>query len=93
MLFCNEAQANNKAVAMSAHTAELIEHTAPCAAASAAAATLIVLSWFNAVHSPMFDCIRAGAQLWRSRRNLASAEVCIDGAVRTLRPHPINLKF
>jgi hypothetical protein len=64
---------------MSEHTAELIEHATPCLAASTAAGVLIVLSWFNAVHSPLFDCIRAGAQAWRSRRS-AAPEVCVERA-------------
>jgi hypothetical protein len=50
---------------------ELIASVGQCLAASSAAAILIVLSWFNAVHSPAFDCVRAGAYLLRSRRTAA----------------------
>jgi hypothetical protein len=50
---------------------EIVASAASCFAAATAAAVLIALSWFNAVHSPVFDCVRAGAYLLRSRRGAA----------------------
>jgi hypothetical protein len=78
---------------MSADTAEFIEHATPCVAASTAACVLIVLSWFNAVHSPLFDCIRAGAQAWRSRRNAVVPEICVERAVLASRIPLLNSRF
>lgn len=53
---------------------------AQCLAASTAAAVLILLSWFNAVHSPAFDCVRAGAYLLRSRRGAAVPLVRVENS-------------
>jgi len=63
---------------------ENTEHLAGAAqrlAATSAAAVLIALSWFNAVHSPAFDCVRAGAYLFRSRRSAAAPVVQAQLAV------------
>jgi hypothetical protein len=54
-------------------------------AASTATATLIVLSWFNAVHSPAFDCVRAGAYFFRSRRCPAASLVRIENPIADVR--------
>lgn len=66
-------------------------------AASSATAVLVVLSWFNAVHSPAFDCVRASAYMLRSRRSGQSVSlatltqlnvpgiVIVTAAVKTLR--------
>jgi hypothetical protein len=70
---------------MIGHAAHGAEHMDPasaaqCLAASTAAAVLIVLSWFNAVHSPAFDCVRAGAYLLRSRRGAAVPLVRVENS-------------
>jgi hypothetical protein len=57
-----------------------VASAAHCVAASTAAAVLIVLSWFNAVHSPAFDCVRAGAYLLRSRRGAVVPLVRVENS-------------
>lgn len=59
-----------------AHTNSLVIHNfandfAQWLTASFATAVLVTLSWFNAMQSPVFDCVRAGAQLLRARRDTA----------------------
>jgi hypothetical protein len=51
-----------------------------CIAASLATATLMVLSWLNALHSPAFDCIKASAMTLRARRALCAATLRADHA-------------
>ncbi|HTE41228.1 MAG TPA: hypothetical protein VK629_10370 [Steroidobacteraceae bacterium] len=46
--------------------------TTRCVAVSLVTATLMMLSWLNAVHSPAFDCIKASAMAMRSRRSLCA---------------------
>ena len=52
-----------------AENSEVVTAGAQCLAASSATVALIVLSCLNAVHSPVFDCLRAGAQAWRLRKS------------------------
>lgn len=58
--------------ALAAHThvqsADLVDRAVSCLAAATVTALLVALSWLNAIHSPVFDSLRAGAYLLRSRR-------------------------
>jgi hypothetical protein len=47
---------------------------------SSATATLIGLSFFNALHGPAYDCVRAGAYLLRTRRGALVPMVQVEQA-------------
>jgi len=75
-----------RATQLAVNTAECIGHACPSIAAALAIALLLSLSWCSGVHSPLFDGIRYGTCLLRSRRGAMVPILRLESPIDWLAP-------